>query len=143
MNTKCPRYEQRIGSCLKYNMPWDNFRSNMCHMLKYYGDFEFLKILIYYDFVGVLWRKTWYAKAFYSLAILDYLTDKFGIENFPNYEVLRKYQLPNMFFPKDIEFLEALGVQAKDKAIMDCSTDSIGKYFFKYNIIEKDLYNVY
>ncbi len=133
----------RSYRCLNHNMVFDSFRSEICHMLAYYGDFDFLEIILTNDFIGNFYRKGWQAKAFYTLAILDYLTDKYECEPLSDYDFLRKKRLPAPLFPQGIKILEKIGnTDAKQNAINECKNNPVGKYFYKYNIIERSITDV-
>ena len=128
---------------LTEDISYDNFRSEISHMLKNKGDYEFAKEILKYNFVKVYWEKEWYIKAYYVLAILDYFTEKYELKPLEMYNKYRKYKLNDLIFPPEVNFLDKIEKSNKNKeaAIVDCSNHEIGKYFFKYNIVEEDIYN--
>ncbi len=132
----------RSMRCLDENLTYDLFRSEICHMLNYYKDLAFVEIILRHDFIGVFWKKHWYAKAFYTLSILDYLSDQYDMPYFAAYDQIRSQKLSQPQFPQDINILEKLGNNAKKTAIKECQNSPIGKYFYKYNIVEWSIYDV-
>ena len=93
--------------------------------------------------VGNLWKKQWYAKALYCLAIFDCVTERIGVNLYKDYDVYRSQKLAKPLFPSDIELMYSLGMtEIKQNTIRECQNDATGKYFIKYNIIERSIDNV-
>ena len=116
----------------------DLFRSEISHMRNHFSDKEIVEILIKYNMVEVFWKKKWYFKAFYILALLDYLSDKYNAPYFHKYDYYRTRKLKDVAYPSGILLLDKANIDAniKKKTIKECKQDSYGKYFLKYNIVE-------
>lgn len=128
----------QIYRLLEEDYTYDMFRSEMYHMRKNHSDKDFVFILIKYNFVEVFWKKEWYYKAFYTLALLDYLSDKHNAPYFEKYNNYRTQKLKEIVYPSGIEIWDRLNPNNNEKeiAIQKCKNDEYGKYFLKYNIIE-------
>ena len=59
---------------LQKQMDIDLFKSEMCHMLKRLGDYNFIYEVISDNWVEYFWNKEWYFESLYTLAMIDYLT---------------------------------------------------------------------
>ncbi len=141
--TQKVKKDLRVSRCLEEYMTFELFKSEVCHLLKSKGDIDFVETILTFNFVGILWNKKWYSKAFYILALLDYISDKYTVPYFDEYNSYRQLKLDYIIFPTDVIYLDKLGHHdAKQTAIDECKDDAIGKYFFKYGIIERDIYNV-
>lgn len=133
----------RTRRCLEEDMDQDCFRSEICHMLKSFGDVDFVENILRYDMIGNFWSKKWYFKCFYLLAMLDYLTDKYEVPTyFEAYNHIRKNRLAEPVFVSGTIVLDCVMPGYRQKAIADCLNDPIGRYFMKYNIVEKEIYDV-
>lgn len=128
----------QVYRLLEENYSTDLFRSELLHMKRNHSEYEFVSILIRYNFVEVYWKKKWYYKALYTLALLDYLSDKHKAPYFSKYDYYRTKKLQNLAYPSGIEILDKLkpNEDIKKKAVHKCRKDNYGKYFIKYNIVE-------
>lgn len=123
---------------------FDIFRSEVCHMYKSKGDKSFIEEVLLAHAVENLWEMKQYAKAFYLIAIIDYLSDKYNIPYFEDYNYYRTQSLKNTLFPREIVLLDKINANNNEKirAIEKCKKHPIGKYFYRYNIIEGDITDV-
>lgn len=129
---------------LQKQMDIDLFKSEMCHMLKRLGDYNFIYEVISDNWVEYFWNKEWYFESLYVLAMIDYLT---YIYNAPVYEPLnkyRQYKLNKPVYPFSMLLIDSINDNdnQKQKAIRECSKDECGRFFLKYNIVEKDIRDV-
>lgn len=129
---------------LQKQMDIDLFKSEMCHTLKRLGDYEFIKEVINDNWVGYFWDKEWYFESLYTLAMIDYLT---YIYHAPVYEPLdkyRQYKLSEPVFPFSMLLIDSIkrNDEQKQQALKECSEDECGRFFLKYNIVEKDIRDV-
>ena len=132
----------RIFRCLEEGMEFDTFKSEACHLLKE-GSVGFIETVLAYDMVGNLMKKNWHAKALYILALFDYMTDQLGGTYYEGYEEYRRLKLKEPLFPQGIAILNKISQEdEKERCILECQKDPVGKYFMKYNIVEKDIQNV-
>lgn len=132
----------RIKRCLDEDMTFDLFRSEVCHMLREWGDVEFSEIVLVNNMIEHLWNKGWLAKSFYFLSILDYLADKYKIPYLEAYDNIRSKKLSEPLFPLDVILLDKLNGVQKQKALDECSKSEVGRYFVSHNIIERDINDV-
>lgn len=130
----------RIVRCMEDDIPFDTFRSEISHEYKYINDdYRFCEIIIESKIVDELWEKHRNAKAFYMMAILDFIADKYGVDPPADYSEIRNRKLKDMLLPQSIRILENLGRKEEtEKLIKECSSHPVGKYFYRYNIIEKE-----
>ena len=134
----------RYLNSLIHDDDYDNFKSNTCHFLKQLGDRDFLFHVISEQWIPVFFRLNMPEKAFYILALTDYLSETHGMPPFAEYDEYRSLKLPITIFPKDILYLNELSQEdEKKKAIKKAQNSEIGKRFLKFNIIEDDIRNVW
>ena len=106
------------------NLAFDIFRSEMCHMLKSKTDAGFIEYVLRNDLVTHYWNLKLYSKAFYVLAMLDYLAYIHNKDEFAPYNCYRKYKLQEPLFPKDVLLLEQLGEpDIKEDVVRECMQD--------------------
>ena len=134
----------RILRCMEDDISFDNFRSEICHEYKYVGDdLSFCEIVIENNMINSLWNKNWHAKALYMMAIVDYIADKYGVDPPNDYDTIRNKKLKDPLIPQSIRILEKIGEKnIVERAIKECREHPVGKFFYKYNIIEKELADV-
>ena len=80
----------------------------------------------------------------YETAMIDYLT---YIYHAPVYEPLdkyRQYKLSEPVFPFSMLLIDSIkrNDEQKQQALKECSEDECGRFFLKYNIVEKDIRDV-
>ena len=128
----------QIYRLLVEDMEFDLFRSEMEHMHLENRDIEFIRIIMTYNFVENFWKKEWYAKSLYTLAMLDYLSDKHHVPYYEKYNYYRKQKLKDPVYPMGIVMIDKINHNDNEKEKMRkiVRNDSYGKYFFRYNIME-------
>ena len=119
---------------------FETFKSQVRHEVKMLGDISFIDETLRTDMINRYWHWEWYYEAFYLLAMLDYLCrlNKVSIES--KYDSLREYSLPETVYPMDIE----LAAKIEDR--LDIRKTAIRESipeFIKYNIVEKEIRDVY
>lgn len=125
---------------LNYKQTNSNFRSEMQHFRNHTSVKEFITIIMKNDFIRTYWKKDWYFEAFYTLALLDYLTDQYHAKRFEAYNDIRACTLNDYAYPSSICVLQTLRPQKDIYKIAreECKNDPYGKYFYQYKIIEKE-----
>lgn len=115
------------------------FKSEACHHLKFLGDTAFVLSLIKSDYITTLWDMQWYAESLYLLAMLDILSKKYNAPLYSRYDFYRKQKLANVLYPKDVIYKDKLmpELKYKERILKECNPE-----FFKYNIVEGDIYDV-
>ena len=119
---------------------FETFKSQVRHEISRLGDAEFVKETCREDLIRRYWRWEWYHEAFYLLAALDYLCRMNNVKPPEQYEDIREYKLPEPVFPMDLNV--AAKVDSKFDIRENALKESIPE-FRKFNIVEKDIRNVY
>lgn len=129
---------------LQERMSFDLFRSEICHIYKNLGLYDFVSEILKDDWISYFWNKQWFEESFYTLAMLDYLSELNDVPYLPKYNEYRKLKLAEPVFPTDILFLDKLNKNndEKQKAIDECNKTVCGRHFLKYNIIERSITDV-
>lgn len=129
-----------IAKELEYRMPFEEFRSEICHQLKSLGDIDFIKLIITSNSINNYYKKGWFEETLYSLALLDYISCKNNIPLVKEYNYLRNKKLKQRIYPRDINLLTKLdtNINVKKNALKKSIP-----MFLKYNIVETDVNNVY
>ena len=132
--------ENLIEYAIEERLDFEVFKSNMCHFAKKLGQYEFVKELLMTNQVGKYWSKKWYPEAFYTLAMLDYISMINDIPLCKDYEHIRKHSLEETIYPKGIELISELDPSSNIKE--ECLKQAIPE-FLKYNIVESEIDDVF
>lgn len=118
---------------------FETFKSNMCHMVKEKGDIDFIIETLKKDDISRYWRLKWYQEAYYTLAMVDYLSRINDIPKCTNYDSIRQTSLKEPLFPRDIEMTAKLdlSLDVRKQAIEESIPE-----FIRFNIVEKEIRNV-
>ena len=127
-----------INELLDYAEPFEVFRCNTLHSLKYAGEEALLYKILSSRLIDYYYRIHCHSKCLYLLALVDYLCEKCGIERITNYEPLRKLKLASPLISSDLQFLKKRLSEEQFSELMEAAMPE----FMKYNIVEDDLYNV-
>lgn len=129
---------------LQKRMDFDLFKSEICHIYKNLGTYNFISEIVTDDWIGYFWEKQWFSESFYTLAMLDYLSDVNNTPYLKKYNNYRCLKLAEPLYPLDIIYLDKLNKNNNEKelAIKECSESKCGKHFLKYNIIERSITDV-
>lgn len=119
---------------------FETFKSQVRHEVKLYGDVEFINETLRSDMINKYWCWEWFCEAFYLLAMLDYLCRINRIQTSSVYNNIREYSLPETIYPMDVSLAAKItGSQdIKARAIKESIPE-----FIKYNIVEKEIRDVY
>ena len=129
--------EDEVLKC--YRGDFENFKSNMCHEVKYKGDIEFIIETLEQDDISRYWRMKWYEEAYYTLAMVDYLSRINDIPMCSDYNDIRKTKLEEPVYPRGVRILEKFGVDIN--ACKNAHKEAIPE-FKRFNIIEGDIRDV-
>ena len=118
---------------------FETFKSNVCHEVKEKGDIDFIIDTLEQDNVSKYWDRRWYPEAYYTLAMLDYLSRLNALPLCQNYENIRRTSLKKPLFPRDIELAAKLhpSLDVKQQALEESIPE-----FARFNIVEKEIRNV-
>ena len=120
-------------------MSFEVFKSNVCHLVKDQGAVDFIIDTLESDEIRKLYKRKWYPKAFYLLAMVDYLSNKNEIPLCSNYNDVRKQHLREPLYPTGVLLSDAAlhTNQYKEEARRNAIPE-----FLHFNIIECEVQNV-
>lgn len=118
---------------------FENFKSNMCHMLRRDGDLQFLKNVISSDLVTKYYEKKWLAECLYTLAMIDYLCRLNEIPIVTNYNSLRCMKMKEIIYPTSLYLYSK--IMDQPDALSEAYENSIPE-FKRFNIVENEVRNV-
>lgn len=123
----------------KTRMDFEVFKSNVCHMVKFDGDLDFIVEMLRSNIIRKYWEEGHYPESFYLLGMLDYLSRIHELPLYAGYDDIRTYSLEDVYYPLDFELIAkinpVLDVREKEKE------DAIPE-FLRFNIVEKEIRNV-
>lgn len=119
---------------------FETFKSQVRHEVKLLGDIDFINETLDTDMINKYWKWEWFCEAFYLLAMLDYLCRINNIGLSSKYDNIREYSLPETVYPMDINLAAKIDrrLDIREKAMRESIPE-----FIKYNIVEKEIRNVY
>lgn len=79
-----------------------------------------------------------YCKSFYLVAMVNYLSNKYGLNM--NIHTYDKYKMKNIIYPRGIEMMSRL---LKNNEIKEKALKNAEKEFLQFNICEGKIENVY
>ncbi len=115
---------------------FDNFKNNICHLVKNTGELNFIKEVLYSNEPQILYEKEWFAECLYLVAMTDYLSRKNNIPIYNGYDSLRAHKLNEPLYPSSIYMLYLL---TNDKTVLDDSFNSSIPEFKRFNIVENNI----
>lgn len=121
-------------------IPFENFKSNVCHYVKDKGDIDFIIDTLSKDEIRALYKRSWYAESFYLLAMVDLLSKENNVPLCSNYDDIRSQRLSEPLYPVGVLLADEAAKtdihrkEALEKAIPE---------FLDYNIVESEIRNVY
>lgn len=118
---------------------FENYKSNVCHLLHDHGDIEFLQIILEDDTISQLAKNKLTGYALYLVAMVDYISKENSIPLCTKYDWLRKLKLPELAIPVSIRL--GMKIFKSDEILKEAYKDAIPE-FLKYNILEGDIRNV-
>lgn len=138
------KYDMRLKRLLRGKLSYDVFRSEICHMYHFDGDYDFISKVMRTNLVMVLWNNHEYDKSLYTLAMIDYISWKNGVALYEGYAKIRACKLEKMIYPEGIILLDKIEHSHinRDEAVKACSQDPCGSFFFRHNIIERNIEDV-
>lgn len=130
-------YQQLHSSEIRVS--FETFKSNVCHLVKEKGDIDFIIDTLQSDNIGRYWSHKWYPEAYYTLAMVDYLSRENQLPLCKNYDSIRSTSLKKTIYPRDIELAANLdpSLDIKEQAVAESIPE-----FIRFNIVEKEIRNV-
>ena len=132
--------EDLMTDSLEPRTDFEIFKSNVCHLVKDHGDLDFIITILQKDEIRRYWNKSWYPEAFYLLAMVDYLSRINDIPLCTKYDDIRTHSLKEPLYPRDITMAAKL---TPDKKVREMSRREAIPEFLRFNIIEREIRNVY
>lgn len=123
----------------EYRASFETFKSNTCHHVKDMGDIDFIIDTLEHDTVGTLYRKKWYPEAFYTLAMLDYLSRLNDLPQCTNYNNIRGQKLEKVIYPSSV--LINAAVKGDDSIKQEARQNAITE-FLRFNIVESEVRDI-
>ena len=118
---------------------FENYKSNVCHLLHNLGDIKFLQTVLEDDTISQLDKNNLTGYALYLVAMVDYISKENSVPLCTKYDWLRKLKLPELEIPVSIQLY--IDICGKDETYQKIYNQAIPE-FLKYNILEGDIRNV-
>lgn len=116
------------------------YKSNICHMVKDKGDADFIIEILSSDEIRTLYNRKWHLEAFYLLAMVDYLSRENDVPICTNYNDIRRQKLKETIYPAGIVLSDM--ASGTDKYRQESIKNAIPE-FYRFNIVESEIRNVY
>ena len=129
----------RANYIFEYRDDFETFKSNICHLVKSMGDFDFIIEILESDKIRKLYEMKWYPESLYLLAMVDYLSRENDMPLCSNYNDLRKAKLQKPIFPASIIVLSSVSESDKPK---EESIKAAIPEFMRFNIVEAEVRNI-
>ena len=112
-------------------------RSEICHELKELGDFGFMEKVIKDDRIENAIDNDEIFEALYTLALIDYLCNKYGIPIIEHYSELREKRFKSIVYPAGMMLKSKINGMSEKEMRKNLIPE-----FLNFNIAEEDVYNV-
>jgi len=118
---------------------FETFKSNVCHLVKDYGDIKFMITLLETNKIHEYWNKQFLPESFYLLAMLDYLSRENDIELCNEYDDIRCRRLTKILYPTGVLILSKAtqSDEPKEKSLKEAIPE-----FLRFNIVEAKIRDV-
>jgi hypothetical protein len=120
-------------------MPFETFKSNICHLVKDYGDIRFMINILETGKIREYWDKEYYPESLYLLAMVDYLSRLNDIPMCDEYSDIRRAELTDVLYPAGVLIMDA--ATRSDEYREKSRREAIPE-FMRFNIIECEVRNV-
>lgn len=121
---------------MRKTIPFELFKSNVCHRIKDMGDLPFIIETLKNDEIRSCYRNKQYAQAFYLLAMVDYLSRENDLPLCSAYSDLRKQKLAEPVYPQSVL---AMAKVTEDDTVMAESLEHAIPEFRNFNIAESEV----
>jgi len=115
------------------------FKSNVCHSVKYDGDYKFIEEILKTEKIQDFFQKKQFLECFYLLGMVDYLCKENNMPFNFIYNSIRKYKLKELIFPRGI--ITECVVFGNDSPKINYLEKAIPE-FLRFNIVEAEVRNV-
>lgn len=118
------------------SVPFELFKSNVCHRVKDNGDIPFIVEILKSDEIRSYYTKKQYPQAFYLLAMVDYLSRENDLPLCSAYSDIRKQKLADPIYPQSVL---AMAKVMEDDSLIAESLESAIPEFKNFNIAESEV----
>lgn len=123
---------------VKYNyQEFELFKGNICHMVKEYGQLQFLENMLISNQVEKFWNEGKQLYSLYLLAMIDYLSGLNNIPLYAKYNYLRNHKICERVYPLSL----LLAAKMEETDIEELAKDAIPE-FLRFNIVEGNVLDV-
>lgn len=120
------------------NSDFELFKSNLCQSIKKLEPKDAIEEILNSNKIETLFKSKDYCKAFYLVAMVNYLSNKNKLNmNIHDYD---KYKMKNMIYPRGVEMMSRI---LKNNTIKENARKNACKEFLQFNICEGEIENVY
>ncbi len=133
--------EEILEKCrVPERVTFETFKSQVCHVVKNKGDIDFIIDTLNDDEVNKYWELKWYPEAFYTLAMLDYLSKENELPLADKYDSIRACSLKEPLYPRDVTLVAKINknMDVKRKAVEESIPE-----FIRFNIVERGVRDVF
>ena len=117
-------------------IPFELFKSNVCHRVKDCGDIPFIVETLKSDEIRSYYNQKQYPQAFYLLAMVDYLSRENDLPLCSAYSDMRKQKLVKPIYPQSVI---AMAKVMDDDTVITESLDNAIPEFRRFNIAENEV----
>lgn len=121
-------------------IPFELFKSNVCHRVKDSGDIAFIVETLKSDEIRKYYNRKQYPQAFYLLAMVDYLSRENDLPLCSAYSDIRRQKLAEPVYPQSVL---AMAKVMDDKTVMADSMENAIPEFRNFNIAENEVRHVF
>jgi len=118
---------------------FENFKSNICHVLNSMGDLPFLIAILKKDVIRFCYQNNILLECYYLLGMIDYLCRLNELPLDGSYDDIRQYKFNEPVFPEGVDFL--CYIHKNNMAREEYLKKAIPE-FLMFNIVESDIRNV-
>lgn len=131
--------ESLLEPYLERHIPFELYKSNVCHQVREQGDINFIIQTLEKDSIRKYYQRGWYPESLYLLAMLDYLSRQNNVPLCTQYDDLRQSKLSGKIFPGSVlaAFAATQDAHIKGQAIQGAIPE-----FMRFNIVENEVRNV-
>jgi hypothetical protein len=122
-----------------YRTAFETFKSNICHLVKAYGDIKFLIYILEKNKIREYWNREYWPESFYLLGMVDYLSRVNDIPMCDEYDDIRERKLSETLYPTGILILCEAAKSEEPK--LKSEREAIPE-FRRFNIIESRIRDV-
>lgn len=129
--------ESLLQTYLNQTVPFEVFKSNVCHELKSKGDIEYIRQMLETDVIRQYFDDGLIPMSLYLLALLNYLLRRNNLPKCTAYDDIAEYKLKELLLPPSLEVM--CNVAADCNSIKDEYIKNAIPEFLQFNIVEGNI----